>query len=33
MTEEWARQAVAYHWKLPFDNWRIGVMRLMMVFG
>lgn len=33
MTEEYARQAVAYWWRMPFDNWRAGVARLMMRFN
>lgn len=33
MTPEIAVQLVALHWRMPFDNWQIGVLRLLARFG
>ena len=33
MTPEIAVRLVAQHWRMPFDNWHIGVHRLLARFG
>lgn len=33
MTPEFALQAVAHFWLMPFDNWRRGVDALMVRFA
>lgn len=33
MSPDFAREAVAYHWRMPYANWRLGVHVLLARFG